>query len=71
MLEDPIIEQIPALGKWTEDDFLCKNYLLNGLFDNLYDYYTTFNIAKDVWETFQKKYDTEEIIAKNSIVVAT
>ena len=22
---------------WTENDFMCKNYILNGLFDNLCD----------------------------------
>ena len=46
--EDSIAEQTVALSKWTEDDFLCKNYILNGLSDNLYDYYANFNSAKDV-----------------------
>ena len=62
--ENPTTEQTAALEKWTADDFICKNYILNGLSDNLYDYYTTFNTAKYVWEALQKKYDTEEAGAK-------
>ena len=66
--ENPTAEQTAALEKWTADDFICKNYILNGLSDNLYDYYTTFNTAKDVWEALQKKYDTEEAGAKKFAV---
>ena len=66
--ENPTTEQTAALEKWTADDFICKKYILNGLSDNLYDYYTTFNTAKDVWEALQKKYDTEEAGAKKFAV---
>ena len=62
--EDSTVKQNATLRKWTEDDFLCKNYILNGVFDNLYDYYANFNTVKDVWETFQNKYDTEEVRVK-------
>ena len=32
-------KQQKNLESWTENDFLCKNYILNGLSDDLYDYY--------------------------------
>ena len=66
--EKSTTEQTAALEKWTADDFICKNYILNGLSDNLYDYYTTFNTAKDVWDALQKKYDIEEAGAKKFTV---
>ena len=48
------------LTTWTEIDFICKNLILNGITDELYDYYSTMATAKEVWDLRQKKYDTEE-----------
>ncbi|CAJ2638269.1 unnamed protein product [Trifolium pratense] len=53
---------------WKEHDYLCKNYIINGLADDLYDYYRSYNTAKDVWEALTKKYDTEEAGAKRYAV---
>ena len=44
--ENPTIAQLKALETWTENDFLCKNFILNGLVDNRYAYYSTGNSAK-------------------------
>ena len=41
-----------------------RNLFLNGLTDELYDYYNTMSIAKKVWDTLQKKYDIEEARSK-------
>ncbi|KAI5335196.1 hypothetical protein L3X38_025329 [Prunus dulcis] len=62
--DNPTPEQTWALQTWTINDFLCKNYILNGLSDHLYDYYSSYDTAKDVWDALQKKYDTEEAGAK-------
>lgn len=51
-----------------EKDILCKNFILNGLTDNLYDYYSTMKIAKEVWDALQKKYDTKEAGSKKYAV---
>lgn len=45
---------------WKDNDYLCKHQILDGLADNQYDYYSNCVTAKQVWETLQKKYDTEE-----------
>lgn len=43
----------------VENDFMCKNFILNGLFDNLYNYYNYDNYAKKIWNVLQKKYYNE------------
>ncbi|GAU26739.1 hypothetical protein TSUD_317370 [Trifolium subterraneum] len=53
---------------WIDNDYVCKNYIINGLEDDLYDYYRTYETASDVWEALCKKYDTEEAGAKKYAV---
>ncbi|GAU11010.1 hypothetical protein TSUD_113030 [Trifolium subterraneum] len=53
---------------WIDNDYICKNYIINGLEDDLYDYYRTYETASDVWEALSKKYDTEEAGAKKYAV---
>ncbi|GAU49932.1 hypothetical protein TSUD_408340 [Trifolium subterraneum] len=53
---------------WIDNDYVCKNYIINGLEDDLYDYYRTYDTASDVWEALSKKYDTEEAGAKKYAV---
>ncbi|KAL5753641.1 hypothetical protein ACOSP7_021861 [Xanthoceras sorbifolium] len=70
--EKPIIPLPPAVPKehefWVENDFLCKNYILNGLSDDLYNYYNYDKSAKQTWDALQKKYNTDEAEAKKYIV---
>lgn len=68
LTEQPNLELEPgrsaAIREWSEKDFTCKNYILNGLADDLYDYYAGMETIKDVWDALQKKYHTEEAGAK-------
>ena len=52
--ENHTVAQIKQSKTWTENDFLCKNYILNGLNDNLYDYYSKCVSAKATWEALEK-----------------
>ncbi|XP_062075752.1 uncharacterized protein LOC133779869 [Humulus lupulus] len=56
------------LDSWVENDFLYKNFILNGLSDDLYDYYNSDKSTKEIWEALQKKYDTEEAGTKKYAV---
>ncbi|KAA0059670.1 putative Polyprotein [Cucumis melo var. makuwa] len=66
--KDPTKEQLTSLATWTETDFICKNLILNGLTDELYDYYSTMATAKEVWDVLQNKYDIEETGSKKYVV---
>ncbi|XP_058733368.1 uncharacterized protein LOC131604976 [Vicia villosa] len=56
------------ISLWQEFDYICKIHILNSLADHLYDYYSNYKTAKQVWEALQKKYDTEEVGAKKYAV---
>ncbi|XP_060961376.1 uncharacterized protein LOC133031750 [Cannabis sativa] len=66
--DDEKQKQTADLTSWVENDFLCKNYILNGLSDNFYDYYNSDKIAKEIWDALQKKYDTKEAGTKKYVV---
>ena len=53
---------------WKEEDYLCKNYILNCLADHLYDLHLIHKTAKDVWDALQNKYNTEEAGSKKFAV---
>ncbi|KAL5787035.1 hypothetical protein ACOSP7_003984 [Xanthoceras sorbifolium] len=38
----------------------CKNHILNCLDDTLYDVYSNCKIAKDLWDSLEKKYMVED-----------
>ena len=44
------IQVIGAIHAWNHSDFLCKNYIINGLVDSLYNVYTNEKTANELWE---------------------
>ena len=58
----------PATDAWTQCDFLCRNYILNGLDDSLYNVYSPITTAKKLWASLDKKYKTEDAGTKKFIV---
>ena len=59
---------VAAVEAWKYVDFLCKNYILNGLDNTLYNVYSSFKIAKELWDSLDKKYKTEDAGTKKFIV---
>ena len=57
-------DMLSAIDAWTHSEFLCKNYILNGLDDCLYDVYSSCKTAKDLWDSLTKKYITEDAGSK-------
>nr|XP_015896776.3 uncharacterized protein LOC107430452 [Ziziphus jujuba var. spinosa] len=52
-------ETLMAVDAWKNSDYLCLNYVLNGLSDALYRVYCGMNLEKELWETLDLKYKTE------------
>ncbi|KAL0378297.1 UNVERIFIED_CONTAM: hypothetical protein Sradi_3135200 [Sesamum radiatum] len=44
-----------AMDAWVHGDFLCRNYILNGLSDT-YNVYSSAKTARALWESLEKKY---------------
>ncbi|CAL2254330.1 unnamed protein product [Prunus armeniaca] len=61
-------ETLNAISAWQHNDFLCRNYILNALDDSLYDVYAVFTTTKELCESLEKKYKTEDAGSKNFVV---
>ncbi|KAM2422377.1 hypothetical protein ACFXTH_028601 [Malus domestica] len=61
-------ETLTAIDAWKHNDFLCRNYILNALDDSLYDVYVVCKTAKELWESLEKKYKTEDAGSKKFVV---
>ncbi|GKF19381.1 hypothetical protein Tco_0068019 [Tanacetum coccineum] len=46
--------------KPPKEDFLCHNYVLNGLVGSLYNVYCKTTTAKELWESLERKHKTED-----------
>ncbi|XP_052291672.1 uncharacterized protein LOC107178598 [Citrus sinensis] len=57
-----------AIDAWNHFDFLCKNYIMNDLSDSLYNVYIGKKTAKELWESLDRKYKTEDTGTKKFIV---
>ncbi|KAM3222053.1 hypothetical protein P3L10_021323 [Capsicum annuum] len=57
---------------WKHSDFLCKNYILNGLQDELYNVYNEIKTTKELWGggggAPEKKYKIEDAGTKKFFV---
>lgn len=62
------IQTINALDAWKHSDFLYRNYIMNSLADALYNIYSTMKTAKELWESLDRKYKTENAGAKKFLV---
>ncbi|XP_060186650.1 uncharacterized protein LOC132616057 [Lycium barbarum] len=80
-LQKVITEEVPVLPEktpdnerfivteaWNHSDFLCKNYILNGLDDGLYNIYSGCKTSKELWNALDKKYKTGDARLKKFVV---
>ncbi|XP_070008622.1 uncharacterized protein [Nicotiana sylvestris] len=65
--ETPKNERFLVIEAWKHSDFLCKNYVLSGLEDDLYNVYSGVETSKEFWIALEKKYKTEDAGLKKFI----
>ncbi|XP_009611731.1 uncharacterized protein [Nicotiana tomentosiformis] len=58
--ETPENERFLVTESWKHSDFLCKNYILSGLEDDLYNVYSNMETSKQLWIALERKYKTED-----------
>ncbi|GJZ96006.1 hypothetical protein Tco_0668340, partial [Tanacetum coccineum] len=51
---------VHAVEAWKHSAIFCHNYILNGLVDDLYNVYCKTTTAKELWESLERKYKTED-----------
>ncbi|PRQ52113.1 putative RNA-directed DNA polymerase [Rosa chinensis] len=66
--DDVTAEQLNAIDAWKHCEFLCRNYILNGLDDTLYDVYRSYITAKELWNSLEKKYKVDDAGSKKFII---
>ncbi|KAJ9561442.1 hypothetical protein OSB04_006602 [Centaurea solstitialis] len=62
------IESVSAVEAWKHSEFLCRNYVLNGLADPLCNVYCKVPTAKELWESLDHKYKIEDAGTKKHVV---
>ncbi|GJY66131.1 pol polyprotein [Tanacetum coccineum] len=61
-------QAVQAVEAWRHSDFLCHDYVLNGLVDSLYNVYCRITTVKEFWESLESKYKTEDAGTKKFVV---
>ena len=61
-------EKLAAVDAWNHSDFLCHNYVLNSMENTLYNVYSPLKTTKELWDSLDKKYKTEDVGLKKFIV---
>uniref|UniRef100_A0A1S3X6C5 Uncharacterized protein n=1 Tax=Nicotiana tabacum TaxID=4097 RepID=A0A1S3X6C5_TOBAC len=66
-------ERFIVTKAWKHSDFLCKNYILSGLEDDLYNVYSNAETSKVLWDALDKKYKIEDagLVINEAFQVAT
>ncbi|GJV62248.1 zinc finger, CCHC-type containing protein [Tanacetum coccineum] len=68
LMEDDIVKAIRRKAKWENDDYICRGDILNGMFDSLFDVYHNVESAKELWDSLESKYMTEDASSKKFLI---
>ncbi|KAL8523273.1 hypothetical protein ACS0TY_013304 [Phlomoides rotata] len=73
LMEDPLVvdesdtdtARRVAYDQWGHKDFLCRNYVLGGLVDSLYNVYHKARTAKELWNSLESKHLADNACIKS------
>ncbi|XP_062100089.1 uncharacterized protein LOC133805961 [Humulus lupulus] len=57
-----------AVEAWKHVEFLCRNYIPNGLSDLMYNVYSVKKTTKELWDSLDHKYKAKDDAAKKFLV---
>ncbi|GKG12887.1 hypothetical protein Tco_0347124, partial [Tanacetum coccineum] len=66
--ENPTVEQVRKRAKWDNDDYVYRGLILNGMSDSLFDVYQNIETSKELWDTLEAKYISEDASSKKFLV---
>lgn len=65
---EAIMLQHRRVGKWENDDYICRGHILNGMADSLFDVYQNHETSRILWEALEAKYLAEDASSKKFLV---
>lgn len=66
--EDETLEETRVRMKFENDDYICKGHILNALSDAMFDVYSNTETAKEMWDSLEGRYMTEDATSKKFLV---
>ncbi|GJV54440.1 pol polyprotein [Tanacetum coccineum] len=66
--EAQVADYEKAASQWNHNEYNCRKYIMNALDDSLYDIYSTFANARDIYESLEKKYKTLIACSKKFVI---
>ena len=66
--EDETLEETRVMMKFENDDYICKGHILNALSDALFDVCSNTETAKEMWDSLEGRYLTEDATSKKFLV---
>ncbi|KAL6572567.1 hypothetical protein OROMI_013525 [Orobanche minor] len=57
-----------AYDQWCNGDFMCRNTILNRLINSMYNVYSQIKTSKEIWNSLEKKYKTDDAGAKTFVI---
>nr|GEX20598.1 zinc finger, CCHC-type [Tanacetum cinerariifolium] len=67
-VENETLDQTRKRCKWDNDDYICQEYILNGMSDALFDVYQNVESAKELRDQLEAKYMAEDTSSKKFLV---
>ncbi|CAM8877700.1 unnamed protein product [Rhodiola kirilowii] len=58
--DDGSVVDFRQLSKWENDDYIARGHILNRMFDPLFDLYQNAESVKELWDSLESKYMTED-----------